>query len=194
MAKLSSVLGALKLLPGNSDLLDTGVSSAGIAWVKLASDNGTAQYLFVSDSGVLKVHTAEPTADSDGSPLPIGTIDTAEITNYAVTGAKLAPKKGYFQVAVSTNGTTPVNVFGAGGAPCALTVTSVVSIAKDTTAGNIILKQAANTVSTIAKGVTAGALVGATSLANATYAAADVCTVESSSAGNSFVLITFEVA
>lgn len=194
MASLSSVLGALKLLPGNSNLLDTGVSSAGIAWIRLASDNGTIQYLFVSNAGVLKVHTAEPTADSDGTALPLGTVDTAEITAGAVTGAKLSAGKGYFQVAVATNGTTPVNVFGAGGAPVALTVTSVVSIAKDTTAGNIILKQGANTVASIAKGTTTGALVGEDTLANTVYAPSDVCTVESSSAGNSIVLITFEVA
>jgi hypothetical protein len=111
-----------------------------------------------------------------------------------VTGAMLTAKKGYFTVAVNTNGTTPVNVFGAGGAPVALTITSITSTALDTTTGNIITKQAANTVATIAKGATAGALVGAVSLANATYAAADVCTVESSSAGNSTVLITFTVA
>lgn len=123
----------------------------------------------------------------------INTINTSEIAAGAITGAKLSAGVGYFQVAADTNGTTPVNVFGAGGAPVALTVTSVVSIAQDTTAGNIVLKQAANTVATIAKGTTSGAMVGATTLANAAYAAADVCTVESSSAGNSRVLITFTV-
>ena len=112
----------------------------------------------------------------------------------SVTGALLATGVGYFQIAVNTNSTTPVNVFGVGGAPCNLIVTSVVSIAKDTTASNIILKQAANTVVTIAKGATAGALVGGVTLSNATYTAADVCTVESSGAGESRVLITFTVA
>ena len=121
-------------------------------------------------------------------------VTTSKIFNGNVTGAKLSTGAGYFVVTTATNGTTAVNVFGAGGAPVALTVTSVISIAKDTTAGNIIVKQAANTVATIAKGTTSGALVGAASLANATYAAADVCTVESSSAGNSFVVITFTVA
>lgn len=112
----------------------------------------------------------------------------------SVTGALLAPGVGYFTVAIATNGTTPVNVFGAGGAPCNLTVTSVMVISKDTTAGNIVLKQAANTVATIAKGTAAGAVLGATSLANAAYTAADVCTVESSSAGDAKVIITFTVA
>lgn len=117
----------------------------------------------------------------------------AKIAASTIAGAKLTPGKGYFKVAVNTNGTTPVNVFGVGGAPTALTVTSVVSLALDTTAGNIVLKQASNTVATIAKGASAGVLVGATSLSNTSYAASDVCTVESSSAGNSTVLITFEV-
>jgi len=87
-------------------------------------------------------------------------ITAAKIATKAVTGAKLSVGKGYFTVAVLTDGTTPVNVFGVGGAPVALTVTSVKTISQDTTAGNIILKQAAATVATIAKGTVAGALVG----------------------------------
>ncbi len=111
-----------------------------------------------------------------------------------VKGAALTAKKGYFSVAVDTNGTTAVDVFGASGAPVALTVTSVVSVAKDTTAGNITLKQAANTVVTIAKGTSAGVLVGGTSLSHTDYAPGDACTVVSSSSGNSTVIITFAVA
>lgn len=98
---------------------------------------------------------------------------------------------GFFTVAKDTNSTTPVNVFGASGAPFALIVTGVYLVSKDTTAGNITLKQAANTVATIAKGTTSGAMVGAVSLANTTYALGDVCTVVSSSAGNATVFITF---
>lgn len=121
-------------------------------------------------------------------------ITTAKLAAAGVTGAKLSAGAGYFQIAANTNATTPVNVFGAGGAPIALTVTSVVTIAKDTTASNIVLKQAANTVATIAKSTTAGLMVGATTLANTVYAAADVCTIESSGAGEARVLITFTVA
>lgn len=124
------------------------------------------------------------------------TITSAGVTAIGaakVTGAKLTAGKGYFAVATLTNTTTPVNVFGAGGAPIALTVTSVISIAQDTTASNIVLKQAANTVVSIAKGTVSGVPVGGASLSNTTYAAADVCTVESSGAGNSIVLITFTV-
>ena len=96
----------------------------------------------------------------------------------------------HFTRVVNTNGTTPVNVFGTlGGAPSKFTVTAVISLALDTTAGNIVLSQKTNTVATIAKGVTAGVLVGATSLANTVYAAGDACTVVSSTAGNSSVII-----
>lgn len=116
------------------------------------------------------------------------------ISRGAVKGSSLKPKKGYFTITVRTNGTTPVNIFGAAGAPCALVVTGITLTSLDTTAGNIITKQAANTVATIAKGTAASALVGLSgALSNATYAAGDVATVESSSAGNAAVQITFEV-
>lgn len=121
-----------------------------------------------------------------------GTITNADLAG-SITGAKLTAGKAYFTVAADTNGTTPVNVFGSGGAPTALTVTGVFVVAQDTTAGNILLKQAANTVVTIAKGTTSGGVVGGTTLANTAYAASDVCTVESSSAGNARVFITFTV-
>lgn len=101
---------------------------------------------------------------------------------------------GHSAIAVSTNGTTAVNVFGTAGAPTALVVTSVISIAQDTTAGNITLKQAANTVVTVAKGTTSGGVVGGVTLAYTTYAKGDVCTVVSSSVGNSIVVITYNVA
>jgi hypothetical protein len=121
----------------------------------------------------------------------VGTISAA-----SVTGAMLTSKVNYSSVAVTTTGATPVNVFGAGGAPVALTLTSVLVLAKETTAANITVKQAANTVCTVAKSQTAGAVVGAVSLSNATYAPADVCTVVSSAAspGDAIVIMTFTVA
>src|SRR5262245_56986983 len=73
----------------------------------------------------------------------------------AVPAWVTSPSK-YLSVVTSTNATTPVDVFSSAGAPCAIRVTSVVSVAKDTTAGNITLAQAGNTVCTIAKGTTAG--------------------------------------
>ena len=97
----------------------------------------------------------------------------------------------YYTVAKNTNGTTNVNVFGTGGAPFPLTAVGVFVISLDTTAGNITLLRRADTVCTIAKGTVAGVMVGATSLSNTTYKTGDVCQVDSSTAGNATVFITF---
>src|SRR5574340_269000 len=94
---------------------------------------------------------------------------------------------------IDTNGTTPVNIFDSAGASCGLKVTSIDTIAKDVTAGNIITKNGSQTVATVAKSTTSGAHVGATSLANATFTAGGQGTVESSSAGNATVIISFDV-
>lgn len=98
---------------------------------------------------------------------------------------------GGYSVAKNTNGTSPVNVFGAGGAPFPLVVTAVYLICRDNVAGNITLKQAANTVCTIAKGTVAGVMTGATGLSNDTYAKGDACTIVSSTAGDATVIINF---
>ena len=95
-------------------------------------------------------------------------------------------------VVKGTNATTAQNVFGAGGAPFPTrTLVAVFVISLDTTAGNIVLKHGANTVATIAKGTTSGALVGAASLANTTVTKGQVVTVESSSAGNASVIMLY---
>lgn len=91
-----------------------------------------------------------------------------------------------------TNGTTAVSVFGASGLPYAITITGVFLIALDTTAGNITVEAPASTVvCTIAKGVTAGALVGATTLANTSVPANTNVVVDSSTAGNAKVYISY---
>jgi hypothetical protein len=100
---------------------------------------------------------------------------------------------GQNAVIAQTNGTTPVNVFGANGAPCPITIVGGYVIALDTTAGNITMQQAANTVFTAAKGATSGLSVNMGALANAVYAQGDVCTVKSSSAGNALVVIFYTV-
>lgn len=95
-------------------------------------------------------------------------------------------------VTAETNGTTAVSVFGTAGLPYAITIKDVVLTALDTTAGNITVEAPASTVvCTIAKGVTAGALVGATTLANTSVAAGTNVVVDSSSAGNARVTITY---
>lgn len=124
-----------------------------------------------------------PVIDKDGGIAP-----------GVVSGAGLTTGKGYFSVAVKTNGTSAVNVFGTGGAPVALTVTNVTSNSQDTSAANITLKQAANTVVTIAKGTASGGIVGGVTLAHTAYAKGDVCTVVSDGAHDAIVTITFQVA
>jgi hypothetical protein len=97
----------------------------------------------------------------------------------------------YFCVATTTTGTTAVNVFGLAGAPFNAIITGVYLIARDTTAGNITIKNNTATVATIAKGTSSGVLVGAVSLANTTYYTQKPLTIVSSSAGNATVFITF---
>lgn len=93
----------------------------------------------------------------------------------------------------NTDGTTAVSVW-ADGAPANLTITGVYLISLDTTAGNITVENPASTVvCTIAKGTTAGVMVGATSLANTTVAVGTDVVVDSSSAGNAKVFITYEL-
>lgn len=122
-------------------------------------------------------------------------VTTAKINALAVTGAKLSTGTGYFTVAADTNGTTAVSVFGASGLSVAVTITGVFLVSQDTTAGNITVENPASTVvCTIAKGTASGALVGATTLANTTVAAGTNLVVDSSSAGNARVFITFTVS
>lgn len=118
-----------------------------------------------------------------------------EIDRATISGANLTTDKGYFTIAADTNGTTAVPVFPTGGAPCALTITGVYLVSQDTTTGNITVENPASTVvCTIAKGATSGALVGATTLSNTSVAEGTVVVVDSSSAGNARVFVTFTVA
>lgn len=99
-------------------------------------------------------------------------------------------------VTAVSNGTTAVSVFGASGLGYAIDITGVFLIARDTTATNITVEApASTTVCTIAKGTSAGALVGATSLANNTGipAGTDVV-IDGSGAGVAQVFITFKRA
>lgn len=95
---------------------------------------------------------------------------------------------------VNTNGTTAVNVFGANGAPVNITITGFIVIAKDTTAGNIALKQGSTTIASVAKGTTAGVVTGEDGgIASGSIPAGMATTVVSSSAGNAVCLITYTV-
>ena len=141
--------------------------------------------IYTNDEPALNVNGTE-VIDANGKVVSVG--------DAVITGAMLTPKAGYFTVAVKTNGTSAVNVFGSGGAPVALTVTSVKTVSQDTSAANITLKQATNTVVTIAKGTSSGGVVGGISLAHTAYAAGDACTVVSDGAHDAIVEIIFQVA
>lgn len=130
--------------------------------------------------------------------IPVGAalnsaVGTSQIAAASVTGAKLSTGVGYFTVAKTTNGATPVNVIAAT-VPFAATITGIYGISNDTTAGTITIADTAGTVGTFAKGATSGALVGVVSLANTAVASGDTLTIVSSSAGNATVFITFTVA
>lgn len=120
----------------------------------------------------------------------LGQISTSDIANGAVTGAKLVTTFGMASIARQTNGTTPVNVFGAT-LPFSGTVDGIFVCSNDTTAGNITISNNGNVVATIAKGTSAGVLTGATSLANTSMVAGTPFTIVSDSAGNVTCYITF---
>lgn len=123
----------------------------------------------------------------------LGQISTSDIANGSVTGAKLVTTVGYSAVTAATNGTTPVNVFGTT-VPFGGVVTGVFVESLDTTAGNITVASTAGTIATIAKGTSAGVMVGGGALTNTTFASGNTFTVVSSSAGNVRVTITFTFA
>lgn len=129
------------------------------------------------------------------SNIAAGAVGTTALAANAVTGAKLSTGVNYSVVAVNTNGTSAVSVFGASGIPTNATITGVYLVSLDTTAGNITVENpAATVVATIAKGTASGALVGATSLANTAYTSGTNLIVKSSSAGNATVFIAFTAA
>lgn len=113
------------------------------------------------------------------------------IDSARVQFSNLSNAPAYFCVAKTTTGTTAVNIFGTGGANFSFTITGVFLISNDTTAGNISIYNSSATVATIAKGTTAGAMVGATSLSNTTYSKGSSFTGLSTSSGNATLFITF---
>lgn len=101
--------------------------------------------------------------------------------------------KGVCVTCVSTAGTTDTDVFGSTNGFKG-TVTGVYLIAKDATAANITLIGPEGTYCTIAKGTSAGGLVGATSLSYTAISKDGTLKVDSSdNTGNAFVFITYKV-
>ena len=108
---------------------------------------------------------------------------------YRVLDASTQPTT---KVVPSTNGTTAVNVFGAGGAPRAMNIRAFVIGSLDTTESNIILKNGTDTVASVAKGTAVSVVLAEEAIANTAVAAGAVCTVESSSTGNAICFIYVE--
>jgi len=138
-----------------------------------------------------QITKAQTKAQYSFSRVPFHVHNNIDAPNIPWSSLISAPNN--FCIAVNTNGTTNVDVFGSGGSPYDLVITGVFLIAKDATAGSITVLQGTNTVCTIAKGTVAGVMVGATSLLNTRYSKKDAFQVDSSSTGNATVFITYEV-
>lgn len=80
MATLSQFLGQLKLLPGNEERLDFGISATGIPYMLLKSIGGTKYYVFVTNDGRIQVHNEEPAANTDGTTVTLTTVDSTAAT------------------------------------------------------------------------------------------------------------------
>lgn len=114
------------------------------------------------------------------------------VTNYDIISVDEVRTPRPQTILATTDGTTAVSVFGAAGPGYAITIVGIMLVSLDTTAGNITVENPASTVvATIAKGTVAGVVVGATTLANTAVAATSNLIVDSSSAGNARVSITY---
>ena len=114
----------------------------------------------------------------------------------SATGFDASHAGGVSITAVAITGsacTTSVNVFGSANKFTGV-ITGVFLSAINTTAANITIATTAGTVATIAKGTSAGVLVGSAALANTAIALDGTVTVVSSSAsGTAYVFITYTV-
>ena len=111
-----------------------------------------------------------------------------------VNGIMMTTGTGYFTVVGNTTTTgTEVNVFGTGGAPCNMTIKSVIALSMDSVVASVYLVNGISTVCTIAV-TTAGTPVGATSLSNTAITASSAVTVSATNETNTLLLINFEVS
>jgi hypothetical protein len=111
---------------------------------------------------------------------------TIDLNNFQLLHAN------YMTVTCLTNGTTAVDIFG-NNTFYPFTILSAAVICNDATAGNITIKNGTSTVATIAKGIVAGVMTGASSLSNTLVGRNTLFTAVSSSAGNAFVIINFKI-
>ena len=153
--------------------------------------NGTTVYYLYANGDKIMVKINTNRTDWDiVYPRPL--ITNTSIKDATITGKKSNAGLFYSAVAVTTNGTTAVNVFSSAGAPCAMTITGVIAVAKDTIAGNISITNGTLTVCSFAKSATAGIVTGEDgTIDNAAVTALDTLTVVNSGTGNCHVWIAF---
>lgn len=178
----------MAILTGNllEDAIPT-VQYGGLKTNKNTSVGGSANIDFSGSTGTFKTSTGVNTFGG-----------SSNVFTVPLNGSNLSTGKGFFSVAVPTNGTTAVNVFGTTNG-FAGTITSVICVSQDTTFGSITLATSvsAGTQTKIADSMqkpnTAGTVVGTIVTATA-FTSAGTMTVVSNSAGNAIVIATFTVA
>lgn len=73
--------------------INEGSSGNTPAYIRMASPNGTDSYLFMSDDNRLRIHTAQPTATSDGVRVgdsdTLGTMSTQDADSVAISGGTI---------------------------------------------------------------------------------------------------------
>ena len=192
-----------KIIVGNGSNIGAGVTPSGDATmtntgvISVKKINGAILGLTTPTAGNILVGNSTSTgwvSVAMSSDAALASTGALTIASKAISGAKLATGKGYFIVSKVTNGTTPANVFGTTNGFDG-TITGVWLISSDTSTANVGLATTAGTVCTIAKGATAGAVIGATAVANTTIASTGTCTVVSTaSPGDATVIVSFTIA
>jgi len=183
-----NVTGAYTMtLPVISTLAASGISSK---CYKIRNTDGTATVTITAGSGDTINGLASIYLKNDEEYVVIRS--DVQGKNWIVDHPSPYSIRHYGAVAVTTNGTTAVNIFSALGAPCALNITGVMAVAKDTIAGNISITNGTNTVVSFAKSTTAGIVTGEDgTIDNPQVTSADTLTVVSSSTGDAHVWIAF---
>jgi hypothetical protein len=117
----------------------------------------------------------------------------SNLLDWKISSPKTLPTllRNNFSIVATTNGTTPVNVFDANGAPDNLNITAILTIATVTLAGNLVVKNGTDTMATIAKSTTIGAMTAAAPSAVANVAKGAVFTVEMGAGSEDVNVIIF---
>ncbi len=190
---------AYKIVNGNSSTATVTITANSLDKINDGSSAGASSvYLYDVDDYVILQANLAALKWEYVYPSPRISVNDY-VKDDTIGGVKTVMSKFYSAVAALTTGTTAVNVFGSGGAPCALTLTSIMGIAADTVASTqIMLRSGAGGTTNIAefaKSTTAGAVTGDASLTSTLVAvtSGDTVTVQSVSTGNALCLISFTV-